>query len=505
MSDGQNSLAALLEEGRSRPGGWAEDARGPAAVRREELADLAAAWAGLTTPNSAAPTRGERAGGRVPACWRPIPSRSPACSCASSPRASRSSRSTRPPPSPRSANCSSVPAPAHWSRRTPRRRGHWPGTRGRSSSRVPPASPPPSGLLRSRRTPAPAASCSSAPGPRGRARPCCSRRTGCCTSPSPSPRTTGSGPATAATTRCRCSTSTPRWWRVLGTLVSGGEARARRALPPHRLRRPGARTGDHVGQRGAGDHHDPRRRAAGTTRSPATVRFVRSASAPLPVPVLERFEARWGVPVVETYGMTEAASQITANPLDGPRARLGRRAGRGRAARATTRAARVDPRRRRGPGYEDGAGADRFDAQGWLDTGDVGAARRRRLPVPARAAAATRSTGAARRSSRGRSRRCCAGTPAVRDAVVVARPDPVLGEVPVAFVVRPACRYGAGRRRRWRPTCAGCARPSWPRPHRPAELRLVAGAAARRHRQGVAPRAARARRRGDRVTGRDRR
>ena len=49
------------------------------------------------------------------------------------------------------------------------------------------------------------------------------------------------------------------------------------------------------------------------------VRFVRSASAPLPPPVLGRFEEATGLPVIETYGMTEAASMITANPLDGPR------------------------------------------------------------------------------------------------------------------------------------------------------------------------------------------
>ena len=49
------------------------------------------------------------------------------------------------------------------------------------------------------------------------------------------------------------------------------------------------------------------------------VRFVRSASAPLPPSVLRRFEAASGIPVIETYGMTEAASMITANPLDGPR------------------------------------------------------------------------------------------------------------------------------------------------------------------------------------------
>ena len=52
---------------------------------------------------------------------------------------------------------------------------------------------------------------------------------------------------------------------------------------------------------------------------PAGIRFVRSASAPLPEPTRRRFEDATGLPIVETYGMTEAGSQITANPLDGPR------------------------------------------------------------------------------------------------------------------------------------------------------------------------------------------
>ncbi len=47
----------------------------------------------------------------------------------------------------------------------------------------------------------------------------------------------------------------------------------------------------------------------------ATLRFARSASAPLPVAVLDEFERRFGVPVIESYGMSEAAGQITSNPL----------------------------------------------------------------------------------------------------------------------------------------------------------------------------------------------
>ena len=53
------------------------------------------------------------------------------------------------------------------------------------------------------------------------------------------------------------------------------------------------------------------------------IRFARSASAPLPASVLRGFAAHTGVSVLETYGMTEAAGQITANPVDASRRRAG--------------------------------------------------------------------------------------------------------------------------------------------------------------------------------------
>jgi acyl-CoA synthetase (AMP-forming)/AMP-acid ligase II/acyl carrier protein len=46
-----------------------------------------------------------------------------------------------------------------------------------------------------------------------------------------------------------------------------------------------------------------------------SLRVIRSASASLPPDVLRKLESLFGVPVIETYGMTEAASQIAANPL----------------------------------------------------------------------------------------------------------------------------------------------------------------------------------------------
>ncbi len=50
------------------------------------------------------------------------------------------------------------------------------------------------------------------------------------------------------------------------------------------------------------------------------MRFIRSASAPLPPPVMEQLEQTFCSPVIESYGMTEAAHQIASNPLP-PRSR----------------------------------------------------------------------------------------------------------------------------------------------------------------------------------------
>jgi acyl-CoA synthetase (AMP-forming)/AMP-acid ligase II len=46
-----------------------------------------------------------------------------------------------------------------------------------------------------------------------------------------------------------------------------------------------------------------------------SLRFIRSCSAALPGLVLRDLEQRFGVPVLEAYGMTEAAHQIACNPL----------------------------------------------------------------------------------------------------------------------------------------------------------------------------------------------
>jgi len=44
-------------------------------------------------------------------------------------------------------------------------------------------------------------------------------------------------------------------------------------------------------------------------------RFIRSCSAPLAPAVLGNMESRFGAPVIEAYGMTEASHQVASNPL----------------------------------------------------------------------------------------------------------------------------------------------------------------------------------------------
>ncbi len=47
----------------------------------------------------------------------------------------------------------------------------------------------------------------------------------------------------------------------------------------------------------------------------ASLRFIRSCSAPLSSDLIHKIENLFGVPFVEAYGMTEAAHQMTSNPL----------------------------------------------------------------------------------------------------------------------------------------------------------------------------------------------
>src|SRR5579863_8934924 len=57
---------------------------------------------------------------------------------------------------------------------------------------------------------------------------------------------------------------------------------------------------------------------ARTRQKPAeaeTLRFIRSCSAPLSSQLINKIENLFGVPFVEAYGMTEAAHQMTSNPL----------------------------------------------------------------------------------------------------------------------------------------------------------------------------------------------
>ena len=57
------------------------------------------------------------------------------------------------------------------------------------------------------------------------------------------------------------------------------------------------------------------RASEGVGRPEHSLRFIRSSSAALPAPVLEGLEATFGVPVIEAYGMTEAAHQMASNHL----------------------------------------------------------------------------------------------------------------------------------------------------------------------------------------------
>ena len=212
------------------------------------------------------------------------------------------------------------------------------------------------------------------------------------------------------------------------------------------------------------------------------VRFVRSASAPLPPSALRRFEGAFGIPVVETYGMTEAASMITANPLDGPR----KPGSAGRPAGAEVRIVRRDGQRHltcpagavgrvqiRGRGviseYAENGPAGAIDPDGWLDTGDLG-----HLDQDGYLFLAGRSDDVINRGGEKIYPReiedVLLAQPGVRFAAVVAARDEVLGEHPVAYVVPAGPGPGQPLEDALREACEA----ALPRPKRPAAFHLVA-------------------------------
>jgi acyl-CoA synthetase (AMP-forming)/AMP-acid ligase II len=185
---------------------------------------------------------------------------------------------------------------------------------------------------------------------------------------------------------------------------------------------------------------------------PPGIRFVRSASAPLSVATADRFEAATGLPIIESYGMTEAASQIAAHPLSVPR-----RAGSvgvpvGLELRvirpgeddpdgsevAEDGWAEVGEVEIRGASvidaYEGGVHTERFRAGGWLRTGDLG-----RLDEEGYLYLVARTDDVINRGGEKVFPReieeVISADPAVVVVAVVGQDDGELGQVPVAYVV----------------------------------------------------------------------
>jgi long-chain acyl-CoA synthetase len=55
------------------------------------------------------------------------------------------------------------------------------------------------------------------------------------------------------------------------------------------------------------------------TPDTSSVRFAVCGAAPASVELLEKFESRYGIPIIEGYGLSEGSCASTVNPLNGPR------------------------------------------------------------------------------------------------------------------------------------------------------------------------------------------
>ncbi len=184
----------------------------------------------------------------------------------------------------------------------------------------------------------------------------------------------------------------------------------------------------------------PRDNSAWTER----LRLVRSSSSALPASVAESLERRFGVPVLEAYGMTEAAHQITSNTVDDLR--------RGTVGRADGARIRVidDEGRTLEPGgvgdvvirgrnvmggyIADAVVNDAAFVDGWFRTGDLG-----RIDPDGHLVLVGRTREMINRGGEtiapGPIEEVLRSLDGVDDAVVFAAPHPTLGEQVAAAVV----------------------------------------------------------------------
>lgn len=181
-----------------------------------------------------------------------------------------------------------------------------------------------------------------------------------------------------------------------------------------------------------------------------SLRFLRTGSAALPAANLSAFEDRFGIPLIETYGLSEAASQIVANPLP-PAVHKPGSAGKatgvalricsvltetGMSVLRDVPAGEVGEICIAGPGvieaYEDNEGPAAFQ-DGWFRTGDLGYLDRDGYLFIQGRLREVINRGGENIAPR-EIEEVLQNYPAVREAAVVGRPDAIYGEQVVAYL-----------------------------------------------------------------------
>jgi acyl-CoA synthetase (AMP-forming)/AMP-acid ligase II len=177
----------------------------------------------------------------------------------------------------------------------------------------------------------------------------------------------------------------------------------------------------------------------------SSVRFAVCGAAPASVELLERFESRYGIPIIEGYGLSEGTCASAVNPLNGPRKpgtvglplpgqtirivdQAGRRVPDGEAGEVVIKGANVMRGYLNRP--EETA---KTIVDGWLHTGDIG-----RVDEDGYLVLVDRAKDMIIRGGENiyphEIEEVVHHLPQIAEAAVVGRPNPTYGEEPVLFV-----------------------------------------------------------------------